>query len=291
MQRYEVTYPVSSSQLYKKPTTALVIEPDRIGSETGAMLFTHGWGGNRFQYEETMAYAANEFDVVCISVEFRQSGYDFNSVTGHGACCPYDASFYQVFDVLNGLRFLLQLRPGLNRSRLIHYGGSQGGHIALLSAVFAPGTFAGLYVACPATHIDEKIAEWAGRSFAPHELAIRNAFELSDRIRCPVVLEYGTADSVLDCDRHFRPLGNRLRRTGWLVRELVYEGGDHDLSPVITRLESFKNAAPEVLPGWSNPETDDFLAGSTVQVPAADRTLIVDWSKGMDDPSLVTWDP
>jgi hypothetical protein len=41
------------------------------------MLFTHGWGGNRFQHEDKMQGAVDAFDLVCVSVEFRQSGYAF----------------------------------------------------------------------------------------------------------------------------------------------------------------------------------------------------------------------
>ena len=135
MKRYEIAYRTTNGVKETRPITALVIEPDTIGPDTGVLLVTHGWGPNRFQHEDKMRVAAEEYDLVCLAVEYRQSGYACDPVGGYGWDCPYDASFYQVLDVLNGLRFLLETRPQLNRSRLIHYGGSQGGHIALPQTV------------------------------------------------------------------------------------------------------------------------------------------------------------
>ena len=291
MKRYEIIYRTTNGAEGSKPITALVIEPDTIGPETGVMLATHGWGPNRFQHEDKMRVATEEYDLVGLSVEYRQSGYDSDPVGGSGWDCPYDASFYQVLDVLNGLRFLLDSRPQLNRSRLIHYGGSQGGHIALLGAVFAPNTFAGVYASVPGAHIDSIIAGWAGRTFAPHELAIRNVLDLCDRIQCPVLVEYGTADRDLDCETHSRALVRRLKQTGRLAHEVVYEGGGHDLTPTTTKLAAFRASAPRVLRQWRNSRTDDFLAGRVIEVPAADQVLRIDWSKPLHDASTFTWIP
>lgn len=288
MKRYEITYQTTNGTQGTKPITALVIEPDQIGTDTGVMLATHGWGPNRFQHEHRLHVAANEYDLVGLAVEYRQSGYDCDPVTGNGWDCPYDASFYQTLDVLNGLRFLLDLHPQLNRSRLIHYGGSQGGHIALLGAVFAPNTFAGIYANVPAALIDEKIAGWAGRTFAPHELAIRNVLNLCDRIQCPVLVEHGTLDTDLPYERHAGPLVKRLKEVGKLDREVAYAGG-HDLTPAITRHEAFLKSAPLVLRQWRNPRTDDFRAKNIIEVPAADYILRIDWSKPLADPATFTW--
>ncbi|NQU10528.1 prolyl oligopeptidase family serine peptidase [bacterium] len=290
MKRYEFTYPSANGpRAAPKPLTALVIEPDRIGPETGAMLFTHGWGPNRFQHEDKMQITADAFDLVCVAVEYRQSGYDFDPVGGSGWDLPYDASFYQVFDVLNGLRAVLARRPELNRQRLLHYGGSQGGHLALLGAVFAPETFAGVYASVAVTHIEPAFAEWAGRSFDPHELAIRDALGMADRIQCPVFVEYGTADPNVNCERHSRALVGRLRASGQFAGEAAYEGGGHDLCPTITRLESYQANAPALLRQWRHQETDDWQAGRDVEIPAADRVLRIDWSKPPDDPALFGW--
>ena len=154
-----------NSENYVKPIAVAVIEPDNVDTETGMMLFSHGWGGNRFQHQDKMEYTADRFNLICLSAEYRQSGYDFNPVTGKGSYVPYDASFHQVFDTLNALRHMLDLRPKTNRRRLFHYGGSQGGHIALLSAIYAPQTFAFIYASCPVTHLGREQQEWAGRTF------------------------------------------------------------------------------------------------------------------------------
>ena len=289
MRRYEIRFDSVNSEAYAKPIEALVMEPDQIGPRTGAMLFTHGWGGNRYQYEQTMEYALEAFDLVCLSVEFRQSGYDFDPVTGRGAYRPYDASFYQVFDVLNGLRSVLSLRPGIDRSRLFHYGGSQGGHIALLGAVFAPRTFAFVYTARAVTHIGESRILNAGRSFAPHELAVRNAVELAGRIECPVFMEHGTADEVVPHREHALPLEEKLRASGRLAGVRYYEGGDHALAPVTSRFDTFRETAPRFLNERVNEQEDDFAAGRTVEIDCGEKKLVVDWSRPTGDADLFQW--
>ncbi len=289
MQNREIIFNSVNSEAYSKPITALVIEPDNIGPHTGAMLFTHGWGGNRFQQQDKMEYAVDEFGLVCISVEYRQSGHDFDAATGAGAYRPYDAGFYQVFDVLNGLRAILDSQPSLNRSRLFHYGGSQGGHIALLSAIFAPQTFAFVYGSSPMTHIDAAKHESAGRVFAPCELSVRNVTEHAELIRCPVYLEHGAADSNVPCDTHTRALAERLEELGGFVRVTYYTGGEHDLTPATTKMDAFRTMAPEPMRTHTNNEENDFLAGRTVEIPCAGRTLRIDWSKAADDVSLFAW--
>jgi len=290
MKRYEITFEALNSESYSKPITVLVVEPDSIGPRTGAMLFTHGWGGNRFQYEETMLFAAERFDLVCLSVEFRQSGYDFDPVKGEGAYLPYDASFYQTFDVLNGLRTILSHRPEIDRSRLFHYGGSQGGHIALLSAVFAPNTFAFLYATSPVTHMNTGPSLDPGRDFSQRELMIRDVIGLSDLIECPVYLEHGTADEIVPHKTHTEPLEQRLRARGNLAGIRYYEGASHSLAPVTNRLETFKRTAPKFLASLRNDCIDDFTAARRVKIPCDDWKLVIDWSKPADDFELVRWE-
>ena len=98
MKRYEIAY-ASADPSEGKRIVALVCEPDRLGPATGALLVTHGWGPNRFQHQDSLEWAVERFDLVGIAVEYRQSGYEADPVRGYGWTCPYDASFYQVFDV------------------------------------------------------------------------------------------------------------------------------------------------------------------------------------------------
>jgi predicted esterase len=290
MKRYEISYRSFNATDGSKVLTALVLEPDAIGSRTGAMLFTHGWGGNRFQHEDKMAYAAENFDLVSVSVEFRQSGYDADPVRGSGWTCPYDAGFLQVFDVLNGLRTVLELRPGLNRRRLFHFGGSQGGHIALMSALFAPQTFAFIHALYPVVHLNDRAHQaWAVRDFSPRELALRDVVAKADLIRCPVYLVHGTADTVVDCDRHTRVLEARLRALDRPVTARYYEGGGHDLQPATTSFEAFKAMAADPMRDLTTDGKDDFLKKRRVEIPCGNDRLLIDWSKAPTEDGLWSW--
>ena len=290
MRRYEITYLSANTADCPKPITAMVCEPDRLTPNTGAMLFSHGWGGTRYNDLGKIDEACEPYDLVCVAVEFRQSGFDYDLHRGSGWDCPYDLSFYQLFDVLNGLREVLALRPGLNTRRLFHYGGSQGGHLALLSAIVAPRTFAAVYSSCGVTFVEPHFLVWAGREFLPHELAFRSVIEHADRIRCPVYLDHGTADKEVLCV-HSRRLEARLRELGTPVEAVYYEGGGHQLEPVSDRIAAFKAMAPRFLPTRTNPAPDppEFVAGGQVTLPCADRTLVIDWSQPPASAALLRW--
>ncbi len=291
MRQYEVTYASLNSEYYTKRITALVMEPDVLDAETGVMLFSHGWSGNRFQHQDKMQYAVEAFNLVCLCVEFRQSGYDFDPVLGLGSMAPYDLSFFQLFDVLNGLRHILDIKPSINRQRVFHYGGSQGGHLALLSAIYAPHTFAFVYAASPMTHVPVDMMPETGRSFAPYELAARDVSLHAECIQCPVFLEHGTADAVVNCEAHSRALESRLQALGKPVHAHYYEGGGHALEPVITRLETFKKVAPNPLRMLRLHEPDDFARGSVIELNCVDRILRIDWSEPLTSMHLISWEP
>lgn len=286
MKTYEIIFNSVNYDTCVKPITILIIEPNEINTDTGVMLFTHGWGKNRFQHQDKMEYTVENFNLICISVEYRQSGYDYSYTIGAGASRPYDASFYQVFDVLNGLRTMLELHKKLNRDRLYHYGGSQGGHIALLSSIFAPETFAFIYASSPVTYLDETILTWTGREFSEDELMIRNVHQYVDKINCPVYIEHGTADTTVVCDKHGRALATKLKKAGKLANVIYYEGGEHDLSPVITKLEAFKAMAVEPMCHLKRNNKDDFILGSKIEIKCSSKTLRIDWSKPSDSVEL-----
>jgi len=291
MRTTELTISSINTVTHPKQITALVIEPDIVGSQTGVMLFTHGWRGNRFLHQDKMKWAADRYNVIAVSVEFRQSGYDFDSVHGRGSYVPYDASFYQVFDVLNVLRHVLQQRQNINPRRVYHYGGSQGGHIALLASIYAPATFAWIYVSCPLTHIDdtELIQGLVGRHFAPWELTIRSPLELIDRINCPVYLEYGTADAIVNHETHGLALAVKLAERGHLAHHIEYSGGTHNLTPTTTKLAAFQTMSEHL--DW-NAEligNNDFEQGTINHISCGERTLVVDWSKSPTDTTLANW--
>jgi dienelactone hydrolase len=287
MRQHEITYLSADAPHSPRSITALVCEPDRLGPNTGALLLTHGWGNSRFQDRSKIEAACDAYDLVCISVEFRQSGLAHDPVSGYGWERPYDLSFYQLFDVLNGLREVLRRQPGLNRRRLFHYGGSQGGHMALLGAIMAPRTFAAVYSSCGASFVAPHFLPWAGREFLPHELSCRNVLEHADRILCPVYLDHGTADEEVTCE-HTRALETRLRERGRPVHAVYYEGGKHQLEPVSSRLAAFNAMAPRFL-AHVNPLEPEFLTGDRVELPCAGRTLVIDWSQPPASADLVRW--
>ncbi len=288
MKQFEIVFNSVNSETYPKPISVLIIRPDCINDNTGVMLFTHGWGGNRFQHRDKMEYTADEFNIVCVSVEYRMSGYDFNPVTGLGAYLPYDASFYQVFDVLNGLRFVLGMFPQINRKRIFHYGGSQGGCIALLSAIYVPNTFAFVYASSAISYFDDVHIGWSGREFADYELSIRSPVEHTDMIKCPIFLEHGTNDKTVP-HNHTEKLVAKLKEQNKDVVVRYYEGGGHSLEPTITKLEAFKVMAPGPMRTLMNETEDDFSAGRVIEIPCGAKSLVIDWSKAADDIDLFVW--
>lgn len=290
MKKYEFVFAsLNPGPFATKPITVLAIEPERINDQTGVMLFSHGWGCSRFQNQDKMEWTAERFNLLCLAVEYRMSGYDFNAVTGFGAYCPYDASFLQTFDVLNSLRIVLEDHPLLNRKRLFHYGSSQGGHICLLSSIFAPDTFAFIYASCPVVQLTPSILTWTGREFAPYELSVRSVPEHSERIKCPVYIEYGTSDTDVPCMEHSEVLIKLLQQRNHPVEIAAYDGGGHSLQPTITKLAAYQRMALHPLENLCSNKTDDFAVEALIRIPCGNRTLEIDWSKRPDDPALAAW--
>jgi len=289
MDKIEFVFQSLNTQNFLKPITVFALTPEDIGSNTGVMLFTHGWGGNRYQHQAQMEYACDKYDLICISTEYRQSGYDFDSVRGNGSLVPYDASFYQVFDVLNTLRISLSLYPGVDRTRIYHYGGSQGGHIALLSAIFAPSTFSFIYATSPMTHIDTPKYILTGRDFSSWEMSVRDVGAHAENIICPVFLEHGINDDNVCCDTHTKALEIKLKKLGRRVVSRYYENGGHNLQPATTRFDAFKSMMSEETLNMKRKYPDDFITGNKVVIPCGDKALHIDWSKKVSDSSTFVW--
>jgi len=199
-------------------------------------------------------------------------------------------SFLQVFDVLNGLRFFLQIREGINRKRIFHYGASQGGHICLLSSIFTPDTFAFIYASSPIVRLTSTYIEWAGREFANYEFSIRDVVVHCDMIKCPVFLEHGTADQTVPHNQHTEVLVEKLKEMGKKVFVKYYENGGHGLEPTTTRLDAFKSMITNPAKELKNNNEDDFKKGTIVKIPCGSKTLIIDWSKEIIDNNLFRWE-
>lgn len=289
MVTFDIAYSSVNFADYARAITATVILPEVVDGRTGVCLCTHGWAGNRFMYMDTMRYAAERFNVISVGVEFRQSGHAFDPVRGVGSDCPYDASFYQVFDVLSGLRAVLEMYPTIHRGRIFHYGGSQGGHIAMLSSIFAPNTFAFVYATSPVVFMDAKTQGWAGREFSEDELCIRSLLDQAERLTVPLCLEHGLADDVIPSETHTKALQERLTALGRDVPVEYVEGGDHMLQPTVTRLEMFKRRAEVPMSMFVREGRDDFAAGTIVEIPCRRKTLRIDWSQAKESAKLFEW--
>lgn len=297
MKKYDITFEsvsvVSTDAHYiaaPKEITAFVTEPDNANTDTGAMLFTHGWDCNRFMDQELMEYAADAYNIVCVSAEFRQSGYDFNARTGKGFIAPYDLSFYQAFDAVGALRHIFSTRNNLNRRRIFAYGLSQGGHITLLLSIFAPHTFVFVNAVAPLTRPLQKHQLLAGRDFSDDELSIRNAIEHADLMGCPVYLEHGTADDVLPHIEHTVVLEQRLKELDKEHTAVYHEGAGHCLDPAVSRLQAFKNTVGDRIKKMTLIDEDDFSRGSIVKIPCKNKTLIIDWGKPQNSAQLFRWE-
>ncbi|MEI8248257.1 MAG: prolyl oligopeptidase family serine peptidase [Lentisphaerota bacterium] len=295
MKKYDVTFESVSSYSDSKyasackEITAFIIEPDIVNEQTGAMLFLHGWDCNRFMDKELMEFTADAYNVICISPEYRQSGYDFNARTGKGFCSPYDLSFYQVIDSLGALRHVLSVRSNLNRKRIFAYGISQGGHIALLASIFAPDTFAFINAVAPLVQVRETQAKLAGRDFSEDELSIRNVLEHAERIRCPVFFEHGTADETLPHDEHSVLLEARLKKLGKEYIVKYHEGGGHLLTPAISRLQALKDMLGDKISRIESASADDFITGTLTEIKCKNKKLVIDWSREQTASKLFYW--
>ncbi len=291
MRRYEIKYQSVNLREHPKEITALVVEPDKWSANTGVMLFTHGWGKNRFYDLDKIEYSCERFDLVCISVEYRHSGYEFNAASGDGYLCPYDTSFYQVFDVLNGLRTIMGIHPQINLERVFHFARSQGGHIALLGSIFAPNTFSALLLSSPITHLTSDIISWAGRDFTLSDLSVRNAIEHADRLTGRLFFDHGTDDSQVPHDEHTCTLVDKLQSLGVSPDVCYYEGGRHNLTPATTMFDAYVVMAEKALGNVkaNNNDASSLFSGEVVEIPCAERTLRIDWSKPTNDVDLFSW--
>ncbi len=292
MQKFELSFDsIGCNVTYTKEITILVVAPDKFDDKTGAMLFCHGWGGNRFQHQEFMKAVADKFNLLCLSPEYRMSGFDYAPRSGLGWFKPYDLSFYQTFDALLALRFILRLHTNLNHKRIFVYGGSQGGHIALLSAIYAPNTFAAVYSSSAMVCVPNQpnLAEATGRFFTDAECKVRSVPYLIDRLDTPLFMEHGTGDETVDHALNTAVVEALMKERGKPCEVVYYEGARHDLSPVITKLDAFMRMAPKFLSSCENQRVDDFTAASQITIPCGDKTLSIDWACEIRDPKLLSW--
>jgi len=248
---------------------ALVVQPEQPGKNTGVMLVLHGWGNSRYQYREMMNDFADRYDVFCLSPEYRHSGLAADP-SGKGIIQPYDMSHLQVIDCLGALAQLLATGKVGNHRRSHIWGGSQGGHIALLASAWAPNTFAVTVDCCGVVRPREERFEKAGRPWDEDEAQVRDASRFAHLIRSRVVIVHGDADDIVPIEQSLL-MESALREAGGDVLTRYYPGGDHFLQPVITRAQATIDLADDDLRRREIPGANDFERGTTTWLSTAHR--------------------
>lgn len=226
-----------------------------VNRETGLLLLIHGWGndGQAAYAEESLAYA-DQFNLVVTRVEFRQCGREaHHPEPGKTYDQPYDFSKLQTIDCLRAAYATMAQYPQIDRSRLMIWGGSQGGHLGAQCLVFAPHLWAlavlncGVYLPLTGDQsrdlgfgLDLKsnaaglgfveTALGAGATFTPAEEDIRNPWKNAALMspQTPVILIHGTLDTTVDI-KHSVFLHARLLGLGHPVAFYAIENGDHSL--------------------------------------------------------------
>lgn len=257
---------------------ALVAEPEAPRGTTGLMLVLHGWGNSRYQYREMMHQFAERYDVYCLSPEYRHSGFAAND-TGTGILQPYDLSHLQVVDCLQAYAELLRRLRVRNVRRSYLWGGSQGGHIALLAAAWMPNTFAVTVDCCGLVRPGPRHWEKAGWQGDQDDTDIRDATRVADLIRSRVVIVHGEADDLVPVE-HSRRMENALRRAGKQVVARYYPGGDHFLQPVTTRAQATIDLVDDDLRKAEVPGPNDLEWGTHTVLSTTGRRYVVRCATG-----------
>ncbi|RJS85499.1 alpha/beta fold hydrolase [Candidatus Bathyarchaeota archaeon] len=263
----------------QKRIDVLFVVPEVINDETGFMLVLHGWGGNRYQYRDMMLDFSDRYNVICISPEYRDSGFDA-SPTGHGIRQPYDFSHLQVIDALTSFQTVRKLYENLDWGRSFVWGGSQGGHIALLASEFAPSTFALTIDACGIVYPTESFwnkAGWRGRG---PEFEIRDARRFIDNIQNKVIIFHGGKDESVSIEQSYE-LEKLLKQKGKDVEAHYYPNGDHFLRPETTRMDATIQHASKDILSRRRTGVDDFSKMGQTLLECSGRRYVVDFSRGV----------
>jgi acetyl esterase/lipase len=242
------------------------------------MLVIHGHGNSRYQYREMMADLVERYDVYCVSPEYRHSGFAANE-TGKGTIEPYDASHLQVVDCLQAYIELLGKVQVGNPRRSYIWGGSQGGHIALLASAWVPNTFAVTVDCCGSVQPRPSTEKMAERDWDSDDVEIRDASRFAPLITSKVYIVHGDADETVPIDQS-RLMEEALRKAGKEVVARYYPGGDHFLRPVTTRLQATIDLADDDLRRCQLSGPNDFERGTRQQLRTTSRLYAVHCGSG-----------
>jgi predicted esterase len=272
-----------------------VTEPaNGVNSQTGLLLLIHGWGndGQEAYAEDSLVYA-DRFNLVVTRVEFRQCGREAHHPSpGKTYDQPYDFSKLQTIDCLRAAYATLARYPQINRSRLMIWGGSQGGHLGAQCLIFAPHLWAlavlncGVYLplsGCKARELGfgfdlhangtgigfAECALGEGNVFTPAEEDIRNPWKNAALMpsQTPIIIIHGTMDTTVDI-KHSVFLQARLLGLGYPAAFYPIENGDHGLQSAAfpdenSRLKATQKYATPAIQSSLRPGVDLFPSRPT----------------------------
>lgn len=205
--------------------------PSPMAPGAGLLLMIHGMGSDWDEHDAIAGEWADRYNMICVQVRDRHAG-------PRGLEVPIDLGKYQTVDCLRAVAWVLDRWP-CDRRRIFVWGGSAGGHMALMSMVLAPELFAGGIVCCPFTHATlpgEIPGEWQDgwmRRCIPEgpvpeeEMTIRSPLRLAHRLVRPLVLMHGDADDVVS-PVHSRRLAAALAARNAPAHYVEIPGADHD---------------------------------------------------------------
>jgi pimeloyl-ACP methyl ester carboxylesterase len=212
--------------------------PDEPRERPGLLVMLHGWGGTYTQYDAFAEEFRNEYNVITLQVNYRNSGCGDTI---------YDFGKHQPIDVLRSLQYV-RSHHEIDDERIIIWGGSGGGHVTLQTAKMAPTTFclicehAGItrptnawdklhgYAAdCPTVEAGwEERALGQANTYTPPEWRIRDAQYHASLFPsgAPIHIFHGDADEVVDVS-HSLMMHRCLQAAGKRAELHISPGGNH----------------------------------------------------------------
>ncbi len=269
--------------------------PDKMDAQTGLMTLIHGWGGNYHQYDSYADDWRNRYNVICLQVQYRDSGK-----RGVAWQEPYDFGKYQAIDVLCCIQYVRE-NYTINDERIVGWGGSGGGNISLQAAKMAPNTFA-LVIDCAGitrpTNRDDVLANYendndgweaaalnSGDHYTLSEWQIRSSQYHAAYYNAPIHILHGDKDTLVD-----------YQHAVDMYDALIAAGKEAYLHPIANGQHSFDGAAPsentrkeatekyvsdDILNRRSDGVTD-FEMNSSIQLPTDEGCVyVIDYKGGI----------
>jgi acetyl esterase/lipase len=250
----------------------------------GLLLMIHGLGSDWDEHDRLARRWADRYGLVCLQVRERHAG-------PRGLEIPADLGKYQTVDCLRAILWALD-REDVDPRRVLLWGGSGGGHLALQCALYAPELFAGVVACAPITQMTypgEISNEWQDgwiRRAIPSgpiptdEVELRSPVHLIGRLHCDAVVLHGDRDPVVSCE-HSRRLVDAAQGRVQTLRYIELPGGDHDFggapAGLGTRADATEHYAAHILA-----EARRCSVGSVRETSSLEGAGILQYTGGRD---------